>query len=80
VVCLQIGNAPTSKVADLLRVNILMLEAFSSEPAEALITRVRKVHADPGRFEITNRDLKFVHAALPYAAYDMDVEINDMEY
>lgn len=38
VVWLQIGNAPTSKVADLLRANILVLEAFSNEPAEALIS------------------------------------------
>ena len=38
VVWLQIGNAPTSKVADLLRANFLALEAFSNEPAEALIS------------------------------------------
>ncbi|MGO8856951.1 MAG: DUF5615 family PIN-like protein [Streptosporangiaceae bacterium] len=38
VVWLQIGNAPTSKVADLLRANILVLEVFSNEPAEALIS------------------------------------------
>jgi len=38
VVWLQIGNAPTSKVADLLRANILVLEAFSNEPTEALIS------------------------------------------
>jgi len=38
VIWLQIGNAPTSKVADLLRANILVLEVFSNEPAEALIS------------------------------------------
>jgi predicted nuclease of predicted toxin-antitoxin system len=38
VVWLQIGNGPTSKVADLLRANASILEAFSGEPAEALIT------------------------------------------
>jgi len=40
VVWLQIGNAPTSKVADLLRANVLVLEAFSNEPDEALISPV----------------------------------------
>jgi len=38
VVWLQIGNAPTSKVADLLRANVLVLESFSNESAEALIS------------------------------------------
>lgn len=35
VIWLQIGNAPTSKVADLLRPNASALDAFSVQPAEA---------------------------------------------
>jgi predicted nuclease of predicted toxin-antitoxin system len=38
VIWLQIGNAPTSKVADLLCASASALEAFSVEPAEALIS------------------------------------------
>jgi predicted nuclease of predicted toxin-antitoxin system len=38
VVWLQIGNTPTSKVAELLRKNASALRAFSSEPVEALIS------------------------------------------
>jgi predicted nuclease of predicted toxin-antitoxin system len=38
VIWLQIGNAPTSKVAELLRANLSILEHFADEPGEALIS------------------------------------------
>jgi predicted nuclease of predicted toxin-antitoxin system len=38
VIWLQIGNAPTSRVADVLRDNVLVLQSFSLDPTEALLT------------------------------------------
>jgi predicted nuclease of predicted toxin-antitoxin system len=38
VIWLQIGNAPTLRVVEVLRDNALVLESFSLDPAEALLT------------------------------------------
>jgi predicted nuclease of predicted toxin-antitoxin system len=38
VIWLQIGNAPTSRVADILRDKAPILEGFSRDPGEALLT------------------------------------------
>jgi predicted nuclease of predicted toxin-antitoxin system len=38
VIWLQIGNAPTSRVADVLRDKAPILESFSRDPGEALLT------------------------------------------
>jgi predicted nuclease of predicted toxin-antitoxin system len=38
VIWLQIGNAPTPKVAELLRANLSILEHFADDPAEVLIS------------------------------------------
>jgi predicted nuclease of predicted toxin-antitoxin system len=38
VIWLQIGNAPTSRVVEALKDKALILESFSLDPAEALLT------------------------------------------
>ena len=38
VIWLQIGNAPTSRVVEVLKANAQVLEDFSRDPAEALLT------------------------------------------
>ena len=38
MIWLQIGNAPTSRVADILRDEAPILETFSRDPGEALLT------------------------------------------
>ena len=38
VIWLQIGNSPTAAVANLLRSNALLLEAFSLDPVDALLS------------------------------------------
>lgn len=38
VIWLQIGNAPTSRVVEVLKDNALVLESFSLDAAEALLT------------------------------------------
>lgn len=38
VIWLQIGNAPTSRVVEVLKGNALVLEGFSLDAAEALLT------------------------------------------
>jgi predicted nuclease of predicted toxin-antitoxin system len=38
VIWLQIGNAPTSRVAEILRDKAQILESFSRDPGEALLT------------------------------------------
>jgi predicted nuclease of predicted toxin-antitoxin system len=37
VIWLQVGNSSTSRVADLLRANAVVLETFSADPVESLI-------------------------------------------
>jgi hypothetical protein len=38
VIWLQIGNAPTSRVVEVLKANAQVLEDFALDPAEALLT------------------------------------------
>ena len=38
VIWLQIGNAPTSRIAEVLKGNAQILESFSRDPGEALLT------------------------------------------